>query len=156
MTLSTKGKTNVLATSAKESLLELAEITHQDLAVPIRVVNDTQNLISNGNEFIACGFSLNWPDDVGTQLPQASVSVDNVGRELTVWLEQSNGGRGAKMRIMAALRSSPDVLEADVTLDLGGLSITNQSVDGTLGFKNTLERPAVAVRFDPQTSPGIF
>lgn len=156
MTYSTNARRNLLATSADEPMLELAEITHSGLAVPVRVVNDTQDIVVGGQTYIACPFSLSRPDDVDQQTPAAKLSVDNIGRELTQWLESSNGGKGARCRIMAVMRSSPNVIEFDMTLDLTGLSINNQTVDGQLGFQNTLMQPAVTVRYDPLTSPGMY
>lgn len=156
MTYSTNARRNLLATSADEPMLELAEITHKDLAVPIRVVNDTIDIIVKGQTYIACPFALSRPDDVDQQTPTAKMSVDNIGRELTQWLEASNGGKGARCRMMTVMRSSPNVIEFDMTLDLTGLSINNQTVDGQLGFQNTLMQPAVTVRYDPISSPGLF
>jgi hypothetical protein len=156
MTYSTNARRNLLATSADEPMLELVEITHPDLEIPIRVVNDTQDITVEGNEFIACPFSLTRPDDVDQQAPTAKLSVDNIGRELTHWLEHSRGGKGARCRLMAVLRSQPDVIEFDMTMDLSGLSINNMTVDGELGFQNTLMQPAVTMRYDPISSPGLF
>ena len=147
---------NLLATSADEPYLVLIEITHPDLEIPARFVNDTQNITVEGNEFFATAFDLTLPDDKQDQVPQARLSVDNVGRELTQWLEYSQGGKGAKCRILQVLRSEPGVVEFDMTLDLAGLSITPQVVSGNLGFKNTLMQSAVAVRFDPKTAPGLW
>lgn len=156
MTYSPAARRNLLSTSADEPMIILAEITHADLEVPIRVANDVENITVEGNEFIACPFSLTKPDDVDQQTPSAQISVDNIGRELTQWLEYSRGGKGAKLRMMAVLRSSPEVLEFDMTMDLTGLSINNLTVDGNLGYKDTLMQPAVAVRYDPITSPGMW
>lgn len=156
MSYSQPARRNLLATSADEPMVILAEITHVDLDVPIRVANDTQDITVEGHDFIACPFTLTKPDDVDQQTPTAQLSVDNIGRDLTQWLEYSRGGKGAKLRVMAVLRSSPDVLEFDMTMDLTGLSINNLTVDGNLGFKNTLMQPAVAVRYDPQTSPAMW
>jgi len=151
-----KGRRNLLATSADEPMLVLLEITHADLAIPIRVVNDNQNITVLGNEYIACPFRISLPDDQDQQVPKAVVSVDNIGRELTTWLETSNGGKGAKLRVMAVLPSSPNILEVDMKMDLFGLSINNQTVDGELGYKNTMMRAAVGMRYDPISSPGVF
>jgi hypothetical protein len=52
---SAAARENLLATSADEPFLVLLEITHADLAVPVRVVNDTQAMTSNGIEFIGLG-----------------------------------------------------------------------------------------------------
>lgn len=150
------GRRNLLATSADEPFLDLLEITHPDLEVPVRVVNDRVNITARGNEYIACPFQITQPDDVAEQVPKAQLRVDNIGRELTQWLEYSRGGKGAKCRIIHALRSDPDVFEYDMTLDMSGISIDNLAVTADLGFQNTLMLPAVAVRYDPKTTPGAY
>lgn len=147
---------NLLATSADEPFLVLLEITHPELTVPIRVVNDSQNIVVEGDEFIACAFRITLPDDIDQQVPEARLEVDNIGRELTQWLEYSHGGKGAKCRIMQVLRSDPDTVEFDMTLDLSGLSVDNFVVRGQLGFQDTLGQPAVKLRFDPNTAPGLW
>lgn len=153
---SNPARRNLLATSADEPFLVMIEITHPDLAIPVRVVNDVENITAQGNLYLACRFQITRPDDIGEQLPQARLSVDNIGRDLTEWLEYSGGGKGARCRIIQILRSDPDTFEFDITMDLSGLSIDNAAVSGTLGFQNTLALPAVAVRYDPTTSPGMF
>lgn len=147
---------NLLATSADEPFLVAIEISHADLTVPARFVNDSQNIVIEGNEFFATAFRVALPDDKDQQLPQARLEVDNVGRELTQWLEFSRGGKGARCRLIQILRSDPDVIEFDMTMDLTGLVIDNISVSGLLGFQNTLGQTAVAVRFDPQSAPGLW
>jgi hypothetical protein len=147
---------NLLATSADEPFLTLLEITHADLITPVRVVNDVQNITVSGNEFIALPFRIALPDDMAGKIPQATLEVDNIGRELTTWLEVSGGGAGAKCRIMQVLRSQPAVIEFDMTLDLTNLSITNQVVTGTLGFVNVLAQKATVVTFTPTTAPGLW
>src|SRR5690606_14932886 len=96
---------NLLATSADEPYLTLLEIRHPDLAEPVRLVNDVENITINDPDlgslvYIACPFRLVKPDDVDQQLPRATLEVDNIGRELTQWLEASNGGKGARCRLM--------------------------------------------------------
>lgn len=153
---SARAKQNMLATSADEPFLVLLEITHHELEVPVRVVNDSIAITVQGHEFVACPFDITLPDDVEGQVPKAQLSVDNIGRELTQWLEYSRGGKDAKCRIMQVLRSYPDVLEFDMTLDMSGISINNQTVSSELGVQNTFLLPAVTMRYDPFTTPGAF
>jgi hypothetical protein len=155
-TYTSAARRNLLATSADEPFLVLLEITHPDLSVPVRVVNDTQDITVSGNDFVACAFDVTLPDDTDGQIPQAQISVDNVGRELTQWLEVSRGGQGAKCRIMQVMRSEPDVLEFDMTLDLTNLKIDNLKVTGTIGFQNTLALAGTVPMFTPTTAPGLW
>ncbi|MGY6272442.1 DUF1833 family protein [Achromobacter denitrificans] len=153
---SSQAKRNVNATSADEPLLSAIEILHPALEVPARFVNDTAPIELEGNHFFDTRFDLTLPDDQDEQLAEARLEVDNIGRELTQWLEKSQGGKGAKCRILMVLRSNPDNMEFDMTMDLTGLGVTNFRVSGALGFKNTLMQSAVAVTFNPTTSPGNF
>lgn len=153
---SAAARENLLATSADEPFLVLLEITHADLAVPVRVVNDTQNMTSNGIEYIGCPFNVTLPDDVAGQMPQAQLEVDNIGRDLTQWLEYSRGGQGARCRIMQVMRSDPDAIEFDMTLDLTNMKITNETVSGSLGFENMLNRTGTIPTFTPKNAPGLW
>jgi hypothetical protein len=145
----------LLATSADEGLLVAVEITHPDLDVPIRVVRDVQDLVAQGDTYIACPFELTLPDDVEGQIPQASIQVDNVSQDLTEWLEVSRGGQGAQCRLILLYRSEPDIFEFDITLDMSNLKIDNLHVTATLGFVNTLATTAVTALFTPATAPGL-
>ncbi|MGV2896744.1 DUF1833 family protein [Achromobacter sp. AGC78] len=147
---------NLLATSADEPFLVAVEILHPDLVVPARFVNDSQNITIQGDEYFATAFRVALPDDKEQQLPQARLEVDNVGRELTQWLEFSRGGKGARCRIIQVLRSDPNLIEFDMTMDLTGLVVNNLVVSGVLGYQNTLGQSAVAVRYDPKTAPGLW
>src|SRR4051812_29570696 len=94
------------ATSGEDPVT-LLEITHAQLLAPVRVINDTDDLVSNGNNFVACGFDVALPDDQAGQMPRASIAIDNVGKELTTWIDASMGGRGAKVRLMQVMRDTP-------------------------------------------------
>lgn len=143
-------------TNAAEHPLVLLEITHPGLSAPVRVVGDTLDLVSNGFTYTACGFGIRLPDERQGQQPNSELFVDNIGRELMQWIEQSAGGQGARVRMMQVLRSTPDNIEWEITLQLTGLKTTPAQVSGALGFPRLLDVPAVQVRADPQTMPGIF
>ena len=143
-------------TASDDPPLVLLEITHPNLSTPVRVVGDTQDLVSNGETFVAMGFRVRLPDEINGQQPRAELAVDNVGRELMQWIEQSAGGRNAKVRLMQALRSNPDNIEWEISMYHNNLRATQAEISGELGFPRLLDVPAVQVRADPQTMPGIF
>lgn len=142
--------------SAAESARILLQIDHPALSVPVRVINDTQDLTSNGETYTACAFDITLPEDVENQVPRATLAVDNVGRELTQWIETADGAEGATARIMAVMRSRPDVVEWDVTLNLFNLRVTTSRVTAQLGWENLFATPVVRLHFRPETAPGLF
>lgn len=155
-TYSPNYRQTINAVSAPESRLLLLQIDHPALGAPIRVVNDTQDVTSNGSLYQALAFNCSVPDDQQGQLPQAHLEVDNVGRDLTQWLEVSQGGLGATATLSEILRSVPDLVEWGITMDMTGMSVTPLKVTATLSFLDTLNQQAVAVQYRPDTAPGLF
>jgi hypothetical protein len=153
---SDSAKASMNAVSGDEPLLLLLEINHPDLPQPIRVVNDNQNITHLTNTYTAMAFSVKLPDEREQGLPRAEISIDNIGRELTDWLDLSGGGQGSTVRFMHIKRSMPDLIEWEATLDLFNVSQTTQVVSGTLGYQDVLNLPAVAVTYIPSSHPGLF
>ena len=149
-------KSTLSAVSSLEAPLVLLEINHPLLPQPVRVINDMQDLESNGNLFIACPFKCILPDDYESQLPKAKLAVDNVGRELMYWIETSNGGQGSTVRFMQIMRSRPDLIEWEITMNLYNVNVTMQEVTADLGFDNLFSRPAISIQYRPDNSNGIF
>lgn len=134
----------------------LLEITHSQLGQPIRVVNDNQDLVSNGNTFSAFAFKIQLPDDISKQMPSIPLTVDNIGREMTQWLEASNGGKGAQVRVMQVMRNAPNVIEVDFTLTLLNVVQDMLQITAQLGYQNFLDIPCLTATYTPETAPGIF
>ncbi len=153
---STQYKSTLAEVSAKESRLYLLEISHPALTEPVRVINDTQDLVSNGNNYIACPFRFVPPDDFENQLPKARLAVDNVGRDLMYWIETTSGGEGSTVKCMEVMRSRPDQIETSLSLNLYNVHVTPKEVTGELGYYNLFAKPAVALQYRPDTAPGIY
>lgn len=134
----------------------LLEITHPDLPQPVRVVRDNQDVASNGNTFTALAFDIQPPDDKEQGAPRAQLVMDNVGRELTSWLDASGGGQGALVRVMQIMRDAPNVIEWDTTLELSNVSMTPLVVRGELSYPDILNQPLVAWYFTKDRAPGLF
>ena len=149
-------KEKTASINAPETPVIMLEITHPDLLDAVRVVNDNQDLISNGHTFTALAFRLTPPDDLSQGAPRAELAVDNVGRDLTAWVETSGGAEGAQVRMLQVLRSDPDVVEWEVTMELSNVSITPAEVRGTLVFPDLLNRPGIPMVYRPENTPGLF
>lgn len=113
-------------------------------------------VIDADETYTALNFDIQLPDDLQGKLPRAPIRIDNVGRELTQWIDESKGGRGAQVRVMQVMRDDPDTLEYDVTMDLLSVRQNAAHVTGELGFEDTLNLPALAQTYRPDNTPGIF
>ena len=139
-----------------DRVLTALEIRHPAVALPVRVVNDTENRRIEGNEYIALRFDARLADDIAGQAPQAELAIDNIGRELTQWIEAAGGGIGATVRVMLVLAVPNPPVEWELTLDVAGIAVDQERVTARLGFDPLLGAAAVRLRHDPQTSPGLF
>jgi len=155
-TYSSQYKSTLSRVSSEETPLFLLEISHASLDAPVRVVNDTQDLTSNGNLYIACPFRCVLPDDFEGQLPKARLAVDNVGRDLMYWIETSGGGAGSTVKLIQVMRSRPDTIEWSINMNLYNVQATMQEVTAELGYENLFAKPAIKKQYRPDNSPGVF
>lgn len=149
-------KSTLAEVNATESPLILIEIDHEALTQPVRVVNDMTDVTSNGNLYIAYPFKCVLPDDYENQLPKAQIVIDNVGRELMYWIETTGGGQNSSCTFKQILRSNPDIIEWQITMNLYNVQVTMESVTAELGFENLFSKPAISRRYRPDTAPGLF
>lgn len=145
----------IQAVSATESPLDLLEF-HYGGMVRARMVRNTEDIVSNGQRYIACMFSFQPPDDQDQQSPKATLAVDNVSGELVRFFEQTHGAHGMQVRWLQVLPSTPDVVEIDVLLDLASLSISPSTINASIGYEDVLRTPAVSYPYTYATAPGLF
>ncbi len=143
------------AASPRDVVVACLEIRHPLLVDALRVVNDAVDLEIDGRRYAALRFGARLADDVEGRQPAAELWIDNVGRDLTQWIEAAGGGAGATVRVMQCVRATRSI-EWEVTLDVLHVRVDQERVTVRLGFDPLLDRPAVLMRHDPQTSPGLF
>ncbi len=136
------------------------EIEHPDITEPARIVADTAEHTVEGNRYIPLAFHARVPQSREGEVRNAVLRIDNVGEELMEWVDASDGGRGASMRV---LRLIPPVADGDesvvaweVEMSVGVAEVTNEYVTVSLTDEPIFGRPAVIMRHDPATSPGLF
>lgn len=147
---------SINATDSDEVVLHLLIIDHADLPEPIRVVNNTENVTHQGNEYIGVPFAITLPDQQEQGASKASITVDNVGRTLTDWLEVSSGGVGATVEIIEIISSDPDHVQANFKLNLSDVNMTVSEVSGTLSYTDIFNKPGIVLTYSPAVTPGVF
>jgi hypothetical protein len=155
-TYSAQYKSTLAKVSGEETPRILLQIDHPELSSPIRVINDTINLTSNGFEYIAFPFEVTLPDDFENKLPKATLSISNVGKDLMFWIESTAGGQGSTATFFQVMRSRPNQIEWSISMSLFNVLATNMDVSAELGFENLFAKPAVSIQYRPTNSPGLF
>ena len=135
------------------------EIQHSSLTSPVRIVADNRQHRIGGDIYLPLAFRAQPPSFVEGEIPRATIEVDNVGRELMQWIEASNGGRGATMRIMmvqSEIGENSNIIWELPALAIGVTDITPEKVTINLVYRSGRRRPGIKWAFNRETAPGLF
>lgn len=145
----------------------LITITEPSLTTPVRISSDpTTRLIENleqviygttsrGNPFYFIPFSIVLPSDTDDAAPKATISIDNVSRELTPIIRGLSTPPSVMIELV--MSSTPNVVEAVfpdfsiTTIDYDQLTIS-----GDLTVDLLVAEPFPAGTFTPSRFPALF
>nr|WP_315242107.1 DUF1833 family protein [uncultured Albidiferax sp.] len=156
MTTSTATTRNLHAVDDPQGVLMLLQLDHPALSAPVRLVNDTRNLVTLGETYLGLPFAITLPNDKAREVPRAKLQMDNVGRELTAELERLPPGAALMATILMVHRSTPGVVDYSFTAPLSGVRVDMHTLSASMGPDDLLRRPAVLLRFDPVSAPPLF
>lgn len=142
------------AEATGEVWLPLVEIAHPELAEPIRVVNNNENITSNGNLFVAWDFEMVLPGEDPDNPSTARLDIGNIDPVIIKSLREISGPPAVTVQIILA--ADPDLVE----IEFAGLALRNAKYDagkisGDLAFEEILSEP-VATMLTPAMFPGLF
>lgn len=153
--LSTAGKASIFAASTAEVWLHLLTIDHADLASPIRLVDNTESIVSRGDSYLPFAFRPQIPAEVDGQLPKIELLIDGVDQTIITALEALQTPPTITLEVVMA--GTPD------TVERGPWYFTLRSIDyNTLTIRSELTYEALTAepfpyrRFTPTDCPGLF
>lgn len=153
MALSSAAIASMHAEDTDEVWLVLLTISHDDLDAPIRVVNNTEDIVSDGLTYIALPFELELPDQ-GERPGEARIRIDNVNRAIVEAVRTIQAPPNVAFKIILA--SQPDVIEYEHSgLTLRDVTYDVASVQGYLRYEDLTSEP-VADTITPSRFPGLF
>jgi hypothetical protein len=154
-TVSAAARQAVNAQNTDEVFLLLLSLDHDELAEPVRVVNNTENITSRGNLFVAYPFEVNLPDEDPDQLARVQLRIDNVDRVIIDSLRAITDPVTVSLEVIMA--SSPDTVEAGpFSMSLVSASYDTLLVTGDLVFEDVLNEPFPGGTYIPSDYPGLF
>lgn len=160
-----------------EVILATLEFRHATFVDPatgqpfaIRVVNDHEPLTAGLEadavldpgatvEFKPCYFSLVLPNETDSgATPELSVTVDNIARELMVYLERAKETRSPVYvtwrPYLASDTTGPHMLPV-LTLSMRSVSCTMSTVTGRAGFADLTNKRFPSLEYTPKNFPGL-
>lgn len=147
--------TSAFAADTDDVWLVLVTIDHADLSVPIRVVNNTQDVTSRGDTFTAFPFDVSLPDAREDAPPRARLVIDNVSREIAQAIRTVTGAPSVTLEVIRA--ADPDTVEMSMpNFTLRNVRWDAAKVQGDLVLEDFTAEPYPAGIFSPASFPGLF
>ena len=154
--LSTTFKTNLNLVSGGDYHIVLLEIDHPTLSEPIRLVNDIEAIHSNGFDYVPCPYNINLINDAESERPKVTLSISNIGKELTNLIEKTQGARVAKVSLKLIQKSLQNNIEYEIELDFLNIAVTPFEVTGELSLESILDKKAIGEVYSPLRFAGLF
>lgn len=140
---------------------QTGEVLHMLLTVensagpPIRMTDNSVDVVSRGWTFIAYPFALELPTDEAGNISSARLSIDNVARALVDEIRNLVEPLVLTIEIVAA--STPDTVEySAVDYRLKNVTYDALTISGTLTQENYLTEPYPKDVMSAATFPGLF
>ena len=152
----------ILAQQTGVVVLNLIDIDHEDLDTPIRIVNNTEDVLSGGNLYTAVGFDVVPPDNREGTPRGARLRIDNTSQWFTPTLRSLQGQFEVtiKVAIPSDEAASPPVFDSVeieyMPMQLVGIQADDSTVEGTLSYENLNNQPFPGDTFSPFEFPGLF
>jgi len=162
--LSNAAKQAMYAQETGEVFVILLTISHPDFIEDIRVASDiiddlpeagVQGVISRDMEFVYLPFSVTLPQQDETGVARASITIDNIDRQIVRAVRKSNSALSIKIEIVLA--SDPDSPEISIEdFKLERVNYDALTVSGEISVEYFDLEPFPARRFTPSDFAGIF
>lgn len=138
-----------------EGLLPLLTLRSEELGTPIRVVHNTDDVISNNRTYIAFPFQLTLPSSGENGPPRATLSISNVGKEIVNSIRLARSPITVTIEVVAL--TDPDSVQIVLPpLDLVNVTADVGVVSGDLRVPLLDDEPYPAGKFTPLEFPGTF
>lgn len=142
------------AQESDDPFLMLVTLSHGSFST-IRLVNNTQDIVSNGNTFTAFPMLITLPKDDGETVRDVQIDFDNVSLELIDELRSIT--TAVDVNIDLVLASNPDTVQMTISdLKLRSISYDKQRVRARLMMDNFLAQEMDAETYGPTNYPGLF
>jgi len=154
MTISSSAWQAIAVRETTEAFLLLMTVTPSGQP-PIRMVNNTSDVVSRGNTFIAYPFTIDLPSNEEGQISSARIVLDNVSRTLVDEIRALASPLQVLLEVV--LSSAPDTVEASFPdFTLRNVTYNALTIEGTLTLEDFLSEPYPKDILSGASFPGLF
>jgi len=145
----------MLENDSNDPFLALLTLNHDDFDQPVRLVNNTVNIDSRGETYLAFPFKFVLSTDDGESDQYVKIEMDNSSLLLMEKLRSITSP--VTVTIEMVLASTPGTVEVGLgELKLRNIAYNAQSISGTLSLDDFLNTDLTSESYSPTSYPGIF
>lgn len=153
--LSNELLTELYGQVSSDPYLTLFTLTHPSFTETIRLVNNSEDIVSNGETFIGFPVRVVLPPDDNETAREVNVQFDNISLELIDELRAVTTPIDVKIEMVLA--SNPDVVQQSIeSLKFKGIQFNTQVITAKLVMDDFLNVGLTSERYTPTIFPGIF
>lgn len=131
MSLDSNAIQSAQSRTTDEAWLLLMEIDHDDLDDPFYLVNNSESITSNFQEYLAYPFQVVLSPDDGESLPKVQLTIDNVDRALIETIRSISDSPTVTIKLI--LSGYPDDVQMEISdLVLREVEYDAFTITGTL------------------------
>lgn len=147
----------MLAQETGEVFLVCLTINHSSFGTPYRLVNDHVALVRSVGTYEPFAFIVNLPNEQEDELPQVSITLDNVDTEILRAIRTIQAER-PQITLEVVLASTPDTVEAGpFNFSILNINYDVGTITGTIGFEDDLLNTQFpGDTYTPTNSQGLF
>lgn len=153
--LSNALKAQLFANESTDPFLQLVTLDHESFTTPIYLVDNSEEIISNGKTYSPFPMKIILPQDDSEAEKQVRISFDNVSRFLVDELRSITTPINIKIEMVLA--SNPNLIEIVLDdLQLRNITMTLQQIEGILVLDDFLRTELSSEKYTPSNFPGLF
>lgn len=138
-----------------DPFLTLITLTHPEWTTPVRLVNNTRNITSRGEVYLAFPMRIRMPVDDGETARDFTIDFDNVSLELIEQIRTVTTKIGVTMEMILA--SIPDAVQIAFTdFAINTISYNASRITAKVVLDSFLNVEMTSERYNPSNFPGIF
>ncbi|KFF50452.1 hypothetical protein GY26_01820 [Gammaproteobacteria bacterium MFB021] len=156
--ISAEGLRDIFAQHTASAIFALVTFYSDDTSRYIGVVNNNGPIVHNGVEYIGLPFQFELPSNDDEQVPQLTMTIDNVDRTLVDLLRGITEAPPVTVEVIRVTQAGETATELG-PMDFSLLSADTDAAVVVLqiGYTNDiLNSPATGEIFNPGTAPALF
>lgn len=155
MPLSPAATPGVFATSSDLIALTLLTFSLEGFE-DLRVVNNTEDIVSRGLKYEAFGFKINLVNEDTERLPQVTLTIDNLDARIIEYIRSLPSAPLMKLEVVTSADNFQSVERSVDFLKLTSVTYNSLIVTGQLVLDNFMAARFPAEDYTPNEFPGLF